>query len=147
MIKKLWSLFFTKEFLKFLGVGVINTLIGYSTIFLFLNIIKFDYWLSTFLGNSIGAAVSYILNKKFTFNSTVSIPKSMIKFILVILVCYCISYGLSYFLTSRLPMLTKHTIPIKLIENIAVIVGMGFYTISNFIGQKYFVFREFNPQK
>ena len=110
MIKKIWNLFFNTEFLKFLGVGLVNTLIGYSAIFLFLNIIKIDYWFSTFLGNSIGAVVSYILNKKFTFNSTVPIPKSMIKFILVILICYGISYGISYFISSLLPIITKQTI-------------------------------------
>jgi len=142
MIRKLWQLFFTKEFLKFLGVGVINTLIGYSLIFLFLNIIKLDYWISTFLGNSIGAIVSYVLNKKFTFNSKAAIPSSMLRFIAVISICYLVAYGLSYLISNMLPLITKQTISVLIIENIAVIVGMGFYTILNFLGQKYFVFRE-----
>ncbi|WP_430101061.1 GtrA family protein [Paenibacillus polymyxa] len=35
--------------------------------FLLFNILETNYWLSTFIGNSVGATVSYFLNKRFTF--------------------------------------------------------------------------------
>ncbi|UOK56276.1 GtrA family protein [Bacillus sp. OVS6] len=62
--------------LKFILVGIMNTAAGLSAILLLLNVINVSYWLSTFLGNTIGAAVSYYLNRSFTFSSQASIKKA-----------------------------------------------------------------------
>ena len=56
------------------------------------------------------------------------------------MICYCLSYGLSYLISYNLPNYLGIKTTINIIENIAVIVGMTLYTITNFLGQKYFVF-------
>jgi len=142
MIKSIITLYFSKEFFAFLTVGMLNTLIGYFSIFILLNIIKLDYVFSTLIGNCIGAIVSYHLNKKFTFKSNNSFKNSFYKFIIVIMACYFLSYGLSYLITINLPIYLGIKTSISIIENIAVILGMIFYTITNFLGQKYFVFKK-----
>ncbi|WP_420063835.1 GtrA family protein [Metabacillus litoralis] len=63
--------------IRFIGVGIINTTIGISLIFLLLNVFGFSYWISTFIGNGIGAIISYILNRNFTFNSNVNNKKGL----------------------------------------------------------------------
>jgi putative flippase GtrA len=140
MIKNIISIYFSREFLSFLTVGLFNTLIGYLSIMILLNFFKIDYWYSTLIGNSLGAIVSYFLNKKITFKSNNSNTKSFFKFIILIMICYCLSYGLSYFISYNLPNYLGIKTTINIIENIAVIVGMTLYTITNFLGQKYFVF-------
>lgn len=127
----------TSPFTRFLFVGVINTLVGLSVTFLFLNLLEQSYWTSTFIGNSIGAICSFLLNRTFTFNSDAAILTGGIRFILVILVCYFLSYTLSSYLIQFFQfrgVLSN--------REFAVLLGTIFYTVSNYIGQKYVVFHK-----
>ncbi|MDP4103968.1 MAG: GtrA family protein [Bacillota bacterium] len=45
------------SFVRFLLVGVVNTIVGLSSMYLFLHGFSFSYWVSTFLGYVIGACV------------------------------------------------------------------------------------------
>jgi putative flippase GtrA len=128
-------------FIRFLLVGVVNTIVGLSAMYLFLHGFSFSYWVSTFLGNIIGACVSYILNRSFTFKSNAEIGTSMVRFAIVILVCYFISYFLgqkiALYLFSQLSFLgTKYA------QDAAVLFGTGIYTITNYLGQRIFVFKQ-----
>jgi putative flippase GtrA len=123
---------------RFLLVGLVNTGIGLAIMFLLLNVVGASYWVSTFTGNAIGACVSFLLNRAFTFKSTVSYHTGLPRFIIVILLCYFSSYFLSgkmgewisqYFIISP-----------EMAKNVSVLLGSVFYTISNYLGQKYFVF-------
>ncbi|RFU70658.1 GtrA family protein [Peribacillus saganii] len=131
----------TNSFVRFLLVGIINTCVGLSAVFLFLNIFGFNYWLSTFTGNSIGAAVSFFLNRSFTFHSSVSVKSGIPKFIAVILICYFGAYSISEAMANYLE---RNIEAFQLLSktNLAVLMGTGFYTIANYAGQKIFVFRQ-----
>lgn len=126
--------------LKFILVGIMNTAAGLSAIFLFLNVINVSYWLSTFLGNIIGAAVSYYLNRSFTFSSQASIKRSLPRFIIVIVFCYFVSFSFAKAAAEFIYTGSPHAF-ILTQDMLAVLVGTGFYTILNFWGQKYFVFK------
>lgn len=129
----------TNSFFRFLLVGVVNTLIGLGITYFFFNLCHFGYWPSTFLGNTCGAVVSYFLNKKFTFKSEKSNKKSIPLFATVILVAYFLSYGISLFLTHVY--FSHHTfISPTLTHDLAILIGAGFYTITNYLGQRFFVF-------
>jgi putative flippase GtrA len=123
---------------RFLLIGVVNTIVGLSLIFFLLHVLELGYWLSTGLGNTTAALVSYVLNKTFTFRSSASVASSFWKFIVVVLVCYVFSYGVSLALTDAL-LLTK--LDRQIIHTIAVIGGAGLYTICNYFGHKMFSFR------
>lgn len=129
------------SFVRFLLVGVVNTIVGLSSMYLFLHGFSFSYWVSTFLGNVIGACVSYVLNRSFTFKSNAAVGTSMLRFAIVILICYFISYYLgekiALYLFSQLSFLgTKYA------QDAAVLFGTGIYTITNYIGQRLFVFKQ-----
>jgi putative flippase GtrA len=128
------------SFVRFLMVGVINTLIGLGSSFLFYNVFHLGYWPSTFLGNTIGALVSYGLNKTFTFRSRVSVGSSWWKFALVIWGCYGFSYGTSLLLGQAWLALFP-AFPTNWVHNGAILFGNGIYMISNYLGHKYFTFR------
>jgi putative flippase GtrA len=129
------------SFFRFLLVGVINTIVGLSFMYLFLHLFSFSYWVSTFVGNIIGACVSYFLNRIFTFKSDAAVGKSMIRFAVVILVCYFISYYLgekiAYILFSQIPIFSQ-----KYASDAAILFGTGIYTIANYLGQRVFVFQK-----
>ncbi|MDF2648773.1 MAG: polysaccharide biosynthesis protein GtrA [Paenibacillus sp.] len=130
----------TSSFARFLLVGLFNTLVGLSASFAFFNLLHLNYWISTFAGNTLGAIVSYTLNRTFTFRSNVSVGSSWWKFAVVILSCYGVSYGLSWLLaeaaSSVMPSLRADWL-----HNAAILIGNGLYTIGNYLGHKYFTFR------
>lgn len=127
-----------KSFFTFLLVGILNTMIGLSCIYLFLNIVQLPYWVATFLGNAIGACISYFLNKRFTFKSDSRIAASAVRFLFVVLLSYLIAYkvGLEIvgFFIGEMNSLQDY------MDEIAVLLGSGFYTLLNYFGQKYYVF-------
>lgn len=128
----------TNSFIRFLFVGVINTIFGLSIMFFLLNVTHLNYWTSTFIGNTVGAFISFLLNRRYTFQSNVSYQKGLPRFLAIILACYLLAYYFSeriIFWLSSLPGL-----PITLGENSAILLGSGIYTVSNYLGQKYLVF-------
>jgi putative flippase GtrA len=131
----------TNRFTRFLLVGMVNTLTGLFIIFLLLNVFGLSYWISTFVGNCVGAVVSFLLNRTFTFNSQIDFTKGIPRFIIVILVCYFLSYFLSEFLANGVydfyNIITYFTE-----EEFAILLGSGFYTITNYFGQRNFVFKK-----
>jgi putative flippase GtrA len=127
------------SFIRFILVGIVNTIVGLSSMYLFLHAANLSYWASTFLGNAIGACVSYILNRNFTFKSDHSVMKSAFRFIIVILSCYFISYDLGKNIVSWV-LKSNEFFSDSLKTDIAILVGTGMYTILNYLGQKIFVF-------
>ncbi|WP_191565646.1 GtrA family protein [Metabacillus idriensis] len=127
-------------FIKFILVGMMNTAVGLSAIFLLLNVFHISYWMSTFGGNVIGAAVSFAFNRSFTFSSNASIRKSIPRFAAVVGVCYFVSFSggevaadFVYKMILQTYLMTQ--------DMLAVLLGTGIYTVLNFLGQRYFVFR------
>jgi putative flippase GtrA len=131
----------TNRFTRFLLVGMVNTLTGLFIIFLLLNVFGLSYWISTFVGNCVGAVVSFLLNRTFTFNSQIDFTKGIPRFIIVILVCYFLSYFLSEFLANGVYDF-YNIIPYFTEEEFAILLGSGFYTITNYFGQRNFVFKK-----
>jgi len=127
------------SFVRFIMVGIVNTIVGLSAMYLFLHAFALSYWLSTFLGNSIGAIVSFYLNRSFTFKSENAVSKSAIRFMVVILCCYFISYDLAKNVVV-LVLRNQSIIAVKWQTDLSILVGTGLYTILNYLGQKLFVF-------
>ena len=132
MINKL----FDKSFIIFLLVGGINTLV--SAVLMFL-LEKTGYWVSTVVAYAVGAAISFFLNKKFTFKSEGNTGKSAAKFIINVAVCYLIAYSAAQPVATLI--LSATSLSSLWIERIAKLFGMGLYTLINYFGQKFFAFK------
>ena len=117
-------------FLKYLLVGIINTIVGYGIIFS-LMFIGISPEISNIIGYAIGIIVSYTLNKIYTFQSKAHPKKEFPKFVLSLLT----SYGLN-FLTL---ILCIHIFKIN--PYISQIISGAVYTLSGFVFLKYFAFR------
>jgi putative flippase GtrA len=130
-------------FFRFLLVGLLNTIIGMGLMLLLKNGLEWSYWQATFTGNTVGATVSFFLNRRFTFRSRVSIMVGASKFIFIIMTSYFVSFSLSHSLTQMLTSVTMDFQSMDL-DNIAILLGSSIYTITNFFGQKLFVFKENN---
>lgn len=127
------------SFVRFLLVGIINTLVGLSAMYVLLHGAGLGFWSATFLGNTIGAVVSYFLNKSFTFQSQQSITCTWYRFIIVIGICYLVAF---FFGKRTVLWLMENVmdIPLFAINDVAILLGTCFYTILNYFGQRRFVF-------
>lgn len=126
-----------KSLVKFLIVGVINTLLGAAIMFLSYNLLNFSYWVSSALNYIAGGIVSFFLNKHFTFQNKERSLKQVLLFALSVAVCYIIAYSVAKPLIANI--LSQSPGVIK--DNAALLTGMVLYTGLNFILQKFIVFR------
>lgn len=132
------KLFIDKTFLKFVIVGVINTLFGTAVMFGCYNLLHLNYWVSSAANYILGSVLSYFLNKYFTFKNTEKGWKPILKFTVNIVVCYALAYGIAKPLVGAL--LSGASTVIK--DNGAMLVGMGLFVVLNYFGQRFFAFSE-----
>lgn len=130
----------TNTLIRFSLVGIINTAIGLSIIFMLLNIFHLSYWVSSSIGTAIGALFSFLLNRKFTFKSSISFQKGAPRFFLIILISFYGGYGLGEWMAEQISFSFFLTTYFSKKE-IAVFIGACLYTLSNYLGQKMIVFR------
>ena len=129
---------FIMEVMHFGIVGVMNTLIGWVIMFGLYNLAHFNYWLASGISYFVGSVYSYFMNSKLTFkveNKDKGLPW---RFALNIVVCYGVAFGIAkpavrFLLSSQ---------SVTVVENVAMILGMGIFIVMNFFGQKLFVFRK-----
>ena len=129
--------FFDPSMLRFLLVGVVNTLVGAGIMFLLYNLAGCSYWLSSAANYIVGGVVSYFLNKYYTFKNTERSWKQVLRFALNVAACWLLAYGIAKPLALRL----LAGFDEKLQTNAAMLAGLCLYTALNYLGQRFFVFR------
>ena len=129
--------FFDPSMLRFLLVGVVNTLVGAGIMFLLYNLAGCSYWLSSAANYIVGGVVSYFLNKSYTFKNTERSWRQVLRFALNVAVCWLLAYGIAKPLALRL----LAGFDEKLQTNAAMLAGLCLYTALNYLGQRFFAFR------
>jgi len=136
------KLFTDKIFMKFVMVGIINTLVGTTIMFVFYNVFHLNYWISSASNYIIGSLVSYLLNKNFTFRFREKGYYSLLRFIINILTCYLLAYGIAkpimHWILSDFNKIIQ--------ENISMLLGMCLFVVFNYLGQRFFAFRKKNAE-
>lgn len=129
--------FFDEKLVKFICVGVVNTLIGMAIMFGLYNLAGCSYWVSSAANYILTSILSYFLNKLFTFGNRDGIGSTALRFAFNIAVCYVLAYGIAKPLTAYV--LSGE--PAALRDNCSMMVGMVLFTALNYIGQRFFAFR------
>ncbi|RDU63191.1 GtrA family protein [Helicobacter sp. MIT 14-3879] len=123
---------FKYSLIKYLLVGVVNTIFGYIIIFT-LMYFKVSPEIANFIGYCCGVILSYFLNKHFTFESKNSHKNDFSKFVFLMTIAYLInliiliicyrSFGVNKYISQ-------------------VIAGV-FYTISGYFLSRFIVFKKY----
>lgn len=129
--------FFDAAFLRFLLVGLVNTLVGSGVMFLLYNLARCGYWFSSAMNYVAGSIVSYFLNKNFTFRARGHDAAAVLRFIVNIAVCYAAAYGAARPLARAVLSGASETLR----DNVAMGFGMCIFVALNYLGQRMFVFR------
>ena len=127
----------SSTFMKFVSVGVLNTIVGTAIMFGLYNLAGVSYWISSAANYVLTSILSYVLNKKFTFGHKGEVVRSGIRFAVNIAVCYLLAYGAAKPCAAAI--LAGFSTNVQ--ENAAMFIGMCIFVVLNYFGQKVFVFR------
>lgn len=115
--------------LKYLCVGIINSILGYAIIFILIYVGVIAE-ISNFLGYFIAIFVSFYLNKYFTFNNGVKNKLQILKFIFSMVISYILNLIVMSF-SYRI---------IEINVYISQILGGFVYTFTGYLLSKNWVF-------
>ena len=147
--------FFDIKFWKFILVGILNTLIGEGVVLLLTNPIgwKNFSWgpgAAAFAGTVVGSVVSYFLNKYFTFKNKEKGWKPAVRFTVNIAACLLVRV----IVATLVSMLSKSLgwslfgMDVNTFAgNLRWAVGACTFVACNYIGQRFFAFREKSEEK
>ena len=121
-----------KKITRFLLVGLVNAISGYSLIILLYTLLNLNFYLSNFIGYLFGLTISFILNRSFVFKAKGKILAPFIKFVF--------SFFISYFLNIYVFYISFEFL--KLNYYFALLIASLIYSISFFIACNYFIFRK-----
>ena len=118
-------------------------MLGIALMFTLYNVFNFGYWGSTALSYSIGSVFSYVMNKNYTFSYKKKDKMSMLRFVVVQVVAYSIAYlvarPLVVFVFGYFDAFLS--LEMRYIEQLAMLVGMCFFVVLGYLGQRFFAFR------
>ena len=123
---------------KVLVVGVINTLVGTAIMFGLYNLAHCSYWVSSAANYILTSILSFFLNKYFTFGSKEKSAAEVLRFAVNIAVCYLLAYGIAKPLC--LAALAGASAAVR--DNVSMFVGMCLFTGFNYLGQRFFAFKQ-----
>ena len=137
-LKRLMAKLFDRTLLKFIAVGVVNTIFGYAIMFTFYNLLHLSYWVSSACNYIFGSILSYFLNKHFTFQDRSRSWKTVLRFAVNIACCYLIAYGAA---RPAVRWLLRGCSQ-KLIDNAAMLAGSVVFVALNYLSQRFLTFRK-----
>lgn len=119
-------------FVRFLLVGLLNTLVGLSTIYIAMYLLQLEIVQANALGYAVGILIGFALNKTWTFSSRDHVVSSFIRYLLVLAVAYVANLATVLYTNSRF----------DLNPYIAQALGIIPYTAIGFLGSRYFAFHK-----
>ena len=146
MVKRIVSFFCDKSLVIFLIIGGLNTVVSMVGSQLLLSPFTSvmgegkAYWASTALMFTFCGIFSFIFNRKYSFKSTAPLMKSIIKFVVVIAVCYVISFGISDFIAPILMGWVFPDVSSVWVVRFAMLVAQVIFTFCNYLGQRLWAF-------
>ena len=120
-----------KQFFRFLTVGVLNTIFGYCVIFGCMYLLNISPESSNVTGYAVGLVGSYVLNRKYTFNSKQNRRSEILRFLAVFVVAYSSNFAVLIFLIHR----------VGINEGASQVLAGLIYVSVSFCMNKYYVFK------
>jgi putative flippase GtrA len=117
--------------IKFAVVGIANTVIGLFAIYMCKWLLGFDDALANISGYIIGLAVSYLLNRGWTFQHSGAALPALARFLLI--------FALAYLLNLATVLIAIHSLGVN--SYLAQAIGIGPYTVLFYLGSRYFAFK------
>ena len=115
---------------RFLLVGLGNTVLGLATIYAFKWFARWDDVPANAMGYAIGITFSFIANKRWTFRHEGVVVRSFARFVLICAIGYAANLAVLLFLVQGL----------EWNGYLAQIVAIGTYAVITYWGSRYYAF-------
>jgi len=119
-----------RQSIRFATVGLANTAIGLAAIYAVMFFFQTGPAIANAIGYAIGLAVSFSLNRVWTFNSDRPVGHVLPKYLLVAALSYLLNLGAVIAATSHF----------SVNPYLAQLLSVGIYTVCVFFGCRWFVF-------
>jgi putative flippase GtrA len=119
------------SFVRFCIVGLINTLIGLAVIYAAMRFGNVQYVIANTLGYAVGAAISFVLNRSWTFRFKGAILHSALQWALVLAVA---------FVANIFAVIVAHEY-FGVDQYLSQVFGVLVYTGLSFLGGRFYAFR------
>lgn len=120
-----------RQAIKYGLVGLGNTLITAVVIWVMMKMLGASDILSNITGYIAGLVNSFIWNKRWTFESSVSWTVGALKFGIVFAICYLLQLVVLLYLNKTLTIDPYYN----------QLIAMAFYTVINFVMNKFYTFK------
>ncbi len=117
--------------LRFGAVGLVNTAIGLLAIYAVIFFFNAGPAVANAIGYTIGLAVSFVLNRIWTFGDNSSVGKVLPRYVLAAVI--------SYLLNLFVVLLGTHLFGVG--PYLVQFFGIGVYSVTMFLGCRWFVFQ------
>jgi len=124
------------QFIKYLTVGLVNTLVGYGVFFLLVQYSKIYPEIANAIGYALALIVAFSLNRMFVFKSTVQNSKALPRFI----AAFCLSFLINQLVLVLFLRLLKWP------AEVSQIPAMVSYTLVFYYLNKNYVFPDLRPE-
>lgn len=121
-----------QQFLKFIVIGVLSTIVNYSVFYILYEFLTLHYIAASALGFISGVIFGYELNKNWTFAVQKESSRYFYTYFLVYLFSLVLGLMFLEFLVSGL----------GIIPELANFLTIGLTTCTNFVGIKFWVFKK-----
>ncbi|MCM1109682.1 MAG: GtrA family protein [Clostridium sp.] len=132
------------QMIRYGCVGVINTLLTLTVIFVMKGLMGCDEWISNAVGYTAGFLNSFVWNKLWVFKSSKNFFRESVMFGLGFLVCYAIQAMATWGILNLTPLNDYEFTMLGMTfsgYSIATLAGMAIYTIANFVYNRCVTFR------
>ena len=119
------------QVLRFLAVGVVNSIFGYGVIFACMYLAGMSPEISNVVGYTAGLVVSYVLNRNYTFRSTKRQRTEIARFFA--------GFAVAYILNFLVLLVSVHGLHMS--KGLSQILSGLVYVVSSFLMSKYYVFK------
>lgn len=131
------------QLIRFGIVGVINTLLTLTVIFVCKSLLGVNIYVANALGYGVGLLNSFVWNKRWVFKSDGRYRREAVKFLVGFAVCYLAQFAVVYVLSSSNFVTVEVSVLGFVISGygIATLIGNVMYTLCNFIYNRLVTFR------
>jgi putative flippase GtrA len=124
-------------FLRYLLVGVFNTLLDFGLFTLFAVVVGIHPLVANILSTSITLCVSYLLNRVFVFRTARSVQRTVVQFVVVTLISGLVVQSAVIWTVMGLGALIVPDLSYDVLAPLAKICAMGVGMGSNYLGYRW----------
>lgn len=131
------------QLIRFVLVGILNTLVTLFVIFFCKSILEVNDYVSNALGYVAGVLNSFIWNRNWVFQSHGNVKREVTLFFIGFALCYCVQFAIVWVLNQSRFGSTEYDLGFFVISGygIATLIGMVAYTLCNFVYNRTIAFK------